>query len=153
MRHYLLIICFALFSVDLVAQKELESQTTTYYFIRHAEKDRSNPSEKDAHLTEEGHKRAENWRAILQHVPFDAVYATDYHRTKQTGQPTATKNGLDILTYNVNTSYDETFKTATKGKTVLVIGHSNTIPDFVNAVIGSEKYDEIDDANNAICIL
>ena len=148
MIRYLIILCFVLFSVNSFAQKEASPQITTYYFIRHAEKDRSNPSDKDAHLTEEGHKRAQNWSAIFQHIRFDAIYATDYNRTKETALPTASKNGHDITIYKVNTSYDEAFKTATKGKTVLVVGHSNTIPDFVNAVIGNKKYEEIDDANN-----
>ncbi|MEO5789456.1 phosphoglycerate mutase family protein [Gelidibacter sp.] len=148
MIRYLIIFCIVLFSVNAFAQKEQAQEITTYYFILHAEKDRSNPSEKNAHLTDEGHKRAQNWSEILQHIPFDAIYSTDYNRTKETGQPTAIKNGLDIITYNVSTSYDEAFKTATKGKTVLVIGHSNTIPEFVNAVIGNKKHEEIDDANN-----
>lgn len=148
MTRYLIIICFVLFSINSLAQKEQSPEITTYYFIRHAEKDRSNPSEPDVHLTDEGFKRAQKWNDILQHVHFDAIYATDFNRTLETGQPTAAKNGLEIITYNVSTSYDEAFKTATQGKTVLVIGHSNTIPDFVNAVIGHKKYDEIDDAIN-----
>ena len=148
MKRYLIIICFAIFSVSSFAQKEQPSEITTYFFVRHAEKDRSNPTEKNMHLTEEGYKRAQHWSDILQHIPFDAIYSTDYNRTKETGQPTATKNHLEIMTYSVNNSYDDAFKTATKGKTILVVGHSNTIPDFVNAVIGKKKYDEIDDANN-----
>ena len=36
----------------------------------------------------------------------------------------------------------------TKGKTVLVVGHSNTTPAFVNAVIKQKKYQDIDDNNN-----
>lgn len=147
MTRYLIIAYFVLFSINSFAQKEQSTEITTYYFIRHAEKERNNSS-KDVHLTDEGHKRAQNWSKILQHIPFDAVYSTDYNRTKETAQPTAAKNQLEIMIYNVNTSYDPAFKTATKGKTVLVVGHSNTIPNFVNAVIGNEKYEEIDDANN-----
>lgn len=137
-----------MFSISSIAQNDKLSETTTYYFIRHAEKDRSNPSEKDPHLKAEGLQRAQNWSDILQHVPFDAVYSTDYNRTKETAQPTAEKNRLEIITYSVSTSYDEAFKTATKGKIVLVVGHSNTIPDFVNAAIGHEKYNDIEDTNN-----
>lgn len=148
MTRYLIILCLVLFSVNAFSQKEQSTETTTYYFIRHAEKDRSDSSEKDVHLTEQGQKRAQEWNEILQHILFDAVYTTDFNRTKETAQPTATKNGLDIITYSVNTSYDDAFKTATKGKTVLVVGHSNTIPDFVNTVIGNKKYNEIDDVVN-----
>lgn len=148
MIRYLLIICFVLFSANSFAQNDQSTETTIYYFIRHAEKDRSNPSEKDAHLTEVGHKRAQSWSEILQNIPFDAVYSTDYNRTKETGQPTAARNQLEIISYSANKSYNDAFKAATKGKTVLIVGHSNTIPDFVNAVIGYEKYEHIDDANN-----
>ncbi|RXJ50770.1 SixA phosphatase family protein [Gelidibacter gilvus] len=148
MIRYLIIICITLFSISAFAQEDKLSETTTYYFIRHAEKDRSNPSEKDASLTIEGQQRAQNWSIIFQHVPFDAVYSTDFNRTKETGQPTAAINRLEIITYNVSAAYDDAFKKATRGKTVLVVGHSNTIPDFVNAVIGQEKYNDIEDSNN-----
>lgn len=137
-----------LFSVNIFAQKEQSPEITTYYFIRHAEKDRSDPSEKNPHLTDKGHKRALDWTNILQHIRFDAVYTTDFNRTKETGQPTATKNGLEIITYSISAGYDEAFKIATKGKTVLVVGHSNSTPNFVNTVIGNKKYEEIDDAIN-----
>jgi broad specificity phosphatase PhoE len=45
--------------------------------------------------------------------------------------------------------FSEEFAHNTKGKTVLVVGHSNTTPAFVNAVLGEKKYDNIDDNNNA----
>ena len=34
------------------------------------------------------------------------------------------------------------------GKTVLVVGHSNTTPEFVNALIKNDFYDQIEDNNN-----
>ena len=36
----------------------------------------------------------------------------------------------------------------TQGKTVLVVGHSNTTPQFVNKIIGEEKYPNMDDTDN-----
>lgn len=148
MIRNLILICFTLFTINSFSQKEPHSEITTYYFIRHAEKDRSDTSEKDPHLTGEGHKRAQDWNIILQHIQFDAVYATNYNRTKETGLPIAATNNLDIISYNADSYFDTTFQSATKGKTVLIVGHSNTIPEFVNAVIGKEKYEHIDDANN-----
>ncbi len=148
MKRYLIIICSVLFSVHCLAQTEQAQKATTYYFIRHAEKELSNTSDTDPHLTSDGYQRAQHWKEILQHIRFDAVYSTDFNRTKETGQPIATKNQLEIIIYSVSTSYDDSFKAATKEKTVLIVGHSNTIPNFVNAVIGNEKYQEIDDLNN-----
>jgi broad specificity phosphatase PhoE len=45
--------------------------------------------------------------------------------------------------------YDAIFQTATKGKTVLVVGHSNTTPAFVNKILGENKYEDINDNDNA----
>lgn len=148
MLRHLIILCITCFSINVMSQIQNTDNITTYYFIRHAEKDRSNPSEKNPHLTAVGHQRAADWNDILQHITFDAVYATDYHRTKETAQPVAEKNNLQLTIYNTKAYYNEAFKLATQGKTVLVVGHSNTTPEFVNAVIGRNKYGPIDDANN-----
>jgi bisphosphoglycerate-dependent phosphoglycerate mutase len=45
--------------------------------------------------------------------------------------------------------YDAVFKSATQGKTVFVVGHSNTTPVFVNKIIGENKYQNMDDKDNA----
>lgn len=69
------------------------------------------------------------------------------HKTKQQ-HPTAKAQNLAIINYHPkNIDYTE-FKESTKGKTVLIVGHSNTIPSFVNEIIGSKKYQDIDDDNN-----
>lgn len=148
MIRYILMTYCILFSMTIHAQKEPSSNTTTYYFIRHAEKDVSDPLEKNAHLTDIGYQRAQNWSTILQHVKFDAVYATHYIRTQETAQPIADKNQLEITIYPVHSKYNDAFKEATLGKNVLIVGHNNTIPEFVNDVIGKDKYAEIEDSNN-----
>ena len=125
-----------------------DSSETTYYLIRHAEKDRSNSSNPDPELTSEGNQRAKNWAKVLKDVDFDAVYSTKYKRTLSTARPVAEKNELEILLYDPNDLYNEEFQKATKGKTVLVVGHSNTTPKFANAILKQEKYNDIDDAEN-----
>lgn len=122
---------------------------STYYFIRHAEKDRSDKSNKNPELTEAGHERAIKWSKVFDNVLFDAVYSTDYNRTKQTAGPTASKNNLEITLYDPRNLDGNAFKASNTGKTVLVVGHSNTTPAFVNAVIDDKKYKDIDDSNNA----
>lgn len=126
-----------------------EEKTTTYYLIRHAEKDRSDKTNKDPHLTQKGQKRAENWANTLKDVKFDMVYSTDYHRTKETAAPTAKANDLEVSYYDPRQLNSEDFMENTKGKTVLVVGHSNTTPIFTNRLIGEEKYEMIADDNNA----
>ncbi|RKE95109.1 SixA phosphatase family protein [Ichthyenterobacterium magnum] len=148
MKHIVIIVIALLSVLPIHSQKEISTETTTYYFIRHAEKDRSDKTNRNPHLTEIGKDRAEHWSKILKHVKFDAVYSTDYNRTKETAQPTATKNSVDITLYNPRNIDGKTFMNATKGKTVLIVGHSNTTPMFVNAILGKEKYKDINDSNN-----
>lgn len=153
MKHTIVIGLLLLFSISSFAQAKkepLSSDVTTYYFIRHAEKDRSEPSEANPHLKQEGLDRAERWNATFGNIKFDAVYSTEYHRTIETAQPTATKNNLEIILYDPNNiDSPEIFLNETKGKTVLVVGHSNTTPAFVNAILGKKKYENMDDDNNS----
>ena len=125
-----------------------EKNVTTYYLIRHAEKDRSNSGNRNPDLTDKGMARAENWAKVLKDVEFDAVYSTDYNRTIQTATPLAKQNQLEILKYDPTNLWSEDFQKDTKGKTVMVVGHSNTTPQFANAILGQKQYDDIDDSEN-----
>ena len=51
--------------------------------------------------------------------------------------------------YQPNTFDVSNFLKRTHGKTVLIVGHSNTIPFLVNGIIGQKKYSQIEDDNNA----
>ena len=131
-------------------KKEKEAENITiYYLIRHAEKDRSNPSDRNPKLSEAGLKRAENWNTHLKDVEFDMVYSTDYFRTKLTAEPIAKRIGKDVTIYDPRDMANEDFMNATKNKTVLVVGHSNTTPVFANKLVGENKYDMIADNNNS----
>lgn len=125
-----------------------QEEATIYYFIRHAEKDRSDTTNKNPNLTEQGKQRAQDWATILKDVELDAVYSTNYNRTVQTATPTAQNQELEVEIYDPRILYSEDFKKATRGKSVLVVGHSNTTPAFVNTVLKEKKYENIDDRNN-----
>lgn len=136
-------------SIPSIAQvKKKDVTTTTYYFIRHAEKDRSDKDNRDPKLTDAGLERAKRWSDIFKNVAFDEVYSTDYNRTRQTAQPTADSKKIEVLIYDPRTLYSDDFRKATYGKTVLIVGHSNTTPAFVNTVLKEKKYQDIDDNNN-----
>ena len=120
---------------------------TTYYLVRHAEKDRSNPADKNPPLTQEGLLRAASYATILKDIPMDAVYATNYLRTQQTAQPVASMSNLEITTYEPVPEITF-FKDQTKGQKVFVVGHSNTIPKLVNALIGKNQFSDINDTVN-----
>ena len=141
-----LILTFIFLSLSLISYAQ---EITTYYFISHAEKLRIDKTDKNPNLNFNGYKRAEAWKDVFSDVPFAAIYSTDYNRTKLTAKPTATSKNLPILLYNPNMMYSEAFQNNTKGKTVLVVGHSNTTNVFVNKILGIEKYNEIKDNNNS----
>ena len=146
MKHVLIVAIILLNSLLAFSQN---SEVSTYYFIRHAEKDRSDSSNHNPHLIEKGKLRAEHWNDVLKNVSFDLIYSTEYHRTIETATPTALNNHLKITSYNPKNIDTQEFLTQTKGKIVFVVGHSHSTPEFVNKLIGTEKYEHIDDNNNA----
>ena len=125
------------------------SEVTTYYFIRHAEKVRTDKTNKNPSLTEKGLLRSQNWSTVFSNIKFDEIYSTNYLRTVQTASPTAQIQGVAIKFYDSKKLFSKDFQRKTKGKTVLIIGHSNTTPAFVNKVLGYEKYKDIADGNNS----
>jgi broad specificity phosphatase PhoE len=145
MKKYLLLYFFA--STCLISCSS--ENTTTYYLIRHAEKDRSNELNTNPSLNFEGEKRAQNWANYFKNKQLDAVYSTKYFRTVETATPTAMTQELKIKYYDPRNMYDSIFQAKTKGKTVLVVGHSNTTPIFANKILGEEKYEDMDDNDNA----
>ncbi len=125
-----------------------ENTNATFYFIRHAEKDRSDPNALDPELSQAGLGRAMHWAEILADVPLDKVYTTDLSRTAMTAAPIAIKRDLVETFFDPDTLSMETFKHQNLNKTVLVVGHSNTTPQMINELIGEERYAQMDDHDN-----
>lgn len=123
-------------------------KTITLYLIRHAEKDRSDPSDKNPTLTPEGQKRAKKWAEVLKEANLKAVYSTDYKRTLHTAKPSAKQNGLEVELYDPYALNFEELKEKHNGGSVLIVGHSNTTPMLVNKLLGKDKYKEIDGAES-----
>jgi len=144
----LILIWVAVPSQAQEASSSSDSNITTYYLIRHAEKDRSDKTNRNPDLTKEGQERAKNWAALFEKVDFDLIYSTQYTRTLRTAAPTAMVKGIDVQSYLPRDLYNKKFRKATAGKTVLVVGHSNTTPAFVNAILGEKVYEDMDDTNN-----
>jgi 2,3-bisphosphoglycerate-dependent phosphoglycerate mutase len=127
------------------------SQTTTFIVLRHAEKA---DSSKDTYLSAEGLIRADELRKTLSPVDVTAIYSTPYNRTKQTVTPLATEKGITITEYQANKPYEEFVNellAANYGKTVVIVGHSNTVPEILkaltkntfNVVISENQFDNL----------
>ncbi len=134
---------------NATTKAEYTGPPTIYYLIRHAEKDRTNPNTQDPSLNINGLKRAQGWAKYFTSIQLDEVYATPYIRTKQTVSILAQEKAITIKTYNPANTYTEEFLNQTRGKHILIVGHSNTIPKLVNFLIGEDKYEDMDDTDNS----
>ncbi len=121
-----------------------ESQaTTTVIFVRHAEK--AVVPEDDPSLSPAGQQRAaELMRQLVDAdvvAGIDAVYATPYRRTEETARPIAEALELPLNSYDANDTEAimEKIIREHKGKIVLVVGHSNTIPVLIGNMGASKK--------------
>lgn len=127
-----------------------ESQaTTTVIFVRHAEKT-AEPAD-DPLLSLAGQKRAVELARQLVDADvvagIDAIYATPYRRTVDTAQPLADALGLPITSYDdadTETIMEQIVRKH-KGKIVLVVGHSNTLPALIGNMGASKKVPVIDE--------
>jgi broad specificity phosphatase PhoE len=114
-----------------------DAGATTFIVVRHAEK--GTDDARDPSLSQAGQARAQRLVALLSDEPINAAYATAYRRTYQTAQPVAADHFLRITTYDAQMSapqFAEQLRTLHKTGTVLVVGHSNTVPDIVGALSG-----------------
>ena len=108
----------------------------TVIVVRHMEKAVGGGD--DPALSEAGTARAERVAAILAASGVDAVYATQYRRTVETATPLAERLSLDLYVYDAGDTgglidaIDERHREAT----AVVVGHSNTVPEIVEALSG-----------------
>ena len=142
-RRIQIIVIYTAIAVGLAWFFESQA-TTTMIFVRHAEKALM-PID-DPGLSAEGKVRAAELARQLVDADvvagIDAIYSTDTRRTIETAQPTADALELEIQTYE-NQEDDEpvvdAMVNAHKGKIILVVGHSNTLPTMIAALGASKK--------------
>ena len=146
MKNFILLLSFFGFS-------HLSAQTTTYYLIRHAEKDTSaagsTQMQANPPLSSQGKERAEKLVALMEKEGIDFLFSTDYLRTKSTLAPLSAKIGKPIQIYSPNqqTAWADTIRQPPfLGKKLLIVGHSNTIPTLANLLIGQKKYENLADS-------
>jgi len=147
MKKILSALFVMLWMTPIQAQSPTDSKVSSFYFIRHAEKDTSNPADRDPDLVMEGVLRAARWSSIFNRIDFDIIYTTDYKRTRNTALPIAEQKKLPLTFYSPNGFDSVDFVKNNFGKTVLIVGHSNTVPAMVNALIGEKQYKQIKEIN------
>jgi broad specificity phosphatase PhoE len=112
------------------------ARATTVVLVRHAEK-ASEPAD-DPPLTAAGDARARDlWNAIKD-AGVNAVITTQYARTRATAQPIAAALHLTPeIVQTAGATHAKDVANAVRrheGHTVLVVGHSNTVPAIIEAL-------------------
>jgi broad specificity phosphatase PhoE len=149
-RRIQIIIVYTAIAIGLAWFFESQA-TTTVIFVRHAEKE-ATPAD-DPGLSPEGRARAEELKRQLVEADVvagvDVIYSTPYRRTLETARPLAEALDIPIRRYNPEPEeYEEVLEGIVrehKGKIILIVGHSDTIPQLIAELGASKKVPPIAD--------
>jgi len=149
----LVLMLLAVFCQPVMAQDEFKP--ITVFLIRHAE--REDEPRQDPPLSKVGITRSEALARLLSSAGIKAIFTSQYARTKQTAEPLATKLGITVTPFTLKTNpanprqiaEESTAEVTNKilehaGQSVLVIGHSNSIPDVIK-MLGGDVVPTIDE--------
>jgi phosphohistidine phosphatase SixA len=123
----------------------------TFVVVRHAEK--ADDGSRDPALSGPGEARAQALAARLQDASLVAAYATAFRRTQQTAQPAAAMHRVALTTYDASMPAADLaaiLRVRHASGTILVVGHSNTVPEIVAALcacqvaaLGEDDFDAL----------
>ena len=116
------------------------------YLFRHAEKEIVEGDD-DPDLTAEGRKRSNALAEALKDVKSGVLYSSQYRRTRQTVAPLEKVWSMEtriVQAQNPKEQIDLIFESHC-GETVLISGHSNTIPNLISLLGITEEITIADD--------
>ena len=134
---------FLLLTFEVSAQS---GAITTFILVRHAEKGSDGTDDPD--LKPEGMERAKRFAALMKNTSIQGVYSTKYKRTKNTVTPLAQEKGFEVQVYDVaKADVIDGLLSKHAGGTVVIAGHSNTVPQIANLLTGKEEYKTFPDTD------
>lgn len=116
----------------------------TVILLRHAERDQSDKDNPNPQLSAEGKLRAQRLVKVINKYKPDAIYTTNYIRTRATIAPLAQSRRMMYQIYdprNLNQMRDLIL--SGKIKRLVVVGHSNTTPALANLLTEPNKYKDL----------
>lgn len=119
-----------------------KSQTTEIWVVRHAEKEKSDPQEKNPDLSEEGKVRAGDLARYLKKENIEVAFSTPYKTTHQTLDSLVIPK---VINYNDIKSLVDSVKANYTGKKIIIAGHSNTVLEIIEAFGGKRPREELTD--------
>jgi broad specificity phosphatase PhoE len=106
----------------------------SFYVVRHLN---TPAGERDPDLLPEGQRVAALLPARLAAHPPRTIFVSDYRRTRQTAAPTAERYGLNVTVYDPADTPSLVARARAAPGPVLIVGHSNTVPDIVERLGGT----------------
>jgi probable phosphoglycerate mutase len=146
---------FAAFAVALLCiWIWFTANSTTVVVIRHAEKELATAA--DPPLSTAGQARAELLAKMFGDAAgpgrLDGIYVSDTVRSKSTATPLASRLGITLKV----APNDDSKRLARRvlrdnsGKRVMIVGHSNTVPDIVAALSDRSDIPKMDDKDYGV---
>ncbi len=140
--HSLVLILCLLGSTLTTALAQDTNAITTVIFVRHAEK--ADDGTRNPPLNIYGQERAARLAQLLHLTELAGIYSTPFNRTQQTVKPLAAALNLEVKEYPpLKLDALDQLVIDQKGKTILIVGHSNTVPAMVNHLLGEEKLEQL----------
>ncbi|WP_424963192.1 phosphoglycerate mutase family protein [Ekhidna sp.] len=148
MKKLLITTFFLAFTIISYAQDQ-----TTFILVRHAEK--ADDGTRNPPLNEEGKERSSYLAELLSRQEIDGLYSTPFKRTMETLRSIADQQGLEIKNYDplAKKEWLQTIAEKHSNGTVIISGHSNTIPALANALLGEEKFEQWDESDYSNLII
>lgn len=122
-----------------------QQRPTTVILVRHAEKVSANPLDRNPSLSREGERRARALVAALRGRRVNAILVTQFRRTRETAAPLAASRGITPEETRMGRDSDEAaaevaslIRARHLGQTVVVVGHSTTVPKII-ALLGGPR--------------
>jgi phosphohistidine phosphatase SixA len=158
---YFIVSLLALLFVAVPVVSQEEFKPITVYLVRHSE--RADEPRQDPPLNEKGILRSQELARVLANGNIKAIITSQFLRTKHTAEPLSKKLNVPVTSISLSLnpanprqiSEQSTAEVTNKileraGESVLVIGHSNSIPDVIKMlggdtvpVIDEKKFDDL----------
>ena len=128
---------------------------STIFVVRHAERaDAPSPHaammKDDPDLSPAGVQRAKALAAMLRDAEIKAIYTSEWKRTRQTAASLATAVGIRMTSIPADDVTGLLQKVKAETGSVLIIGHSNTVPKILaglgaagTVTINDDEYDNL----------
>jgi len=105
----------------------------TVYVTRHHD---TPAGQSDPDLLPAGRTRAAHLAQALNGKSIKRIFVSDFKRTRQTAAPLADAEHIPVETYDPADTPAIVARARAAKRTVLIVGHSNTVPDIVEQLGG-----------------